>query len=535
MLRRRREGRSTSRAPRGFVAAITLVAIILAVQLTSTIVSAVLASRDAKDATRQLFSVVGDVTIERVARYSQAAEDAVSGSVLALERASRLADTDLIAADLYGRIYSNPQVGAVKVGWSNGDFVELAREPGGYALHVIVAAPTRTTEVRHYDESLTLLSQDSDPENADFDPRLRPWYLDGEEATISTWTDPYLLFSTRTPTVSAVRSARIGNKVVAVVAADLLLDRLAVVLDGLPVGSGGEAFVFDAHRTVIAAPGVYTDRIEEIGLREKRVATALDLDIQMLPPRESHAGDGAFGQDGDYVVFERGFSGESGPNWLIHVRATRSGLAPALGAWEGTVLWTTAISALVVLGAVALMVRVWAPLTGMRSRASTDAVTGLANRHEFQALGSRMVASASAEGAVLCLIILDLDGFKAVNDSLGHHAGDDALRTASAALVDLTRGRDLVARIGGDEFAVIMRVDDESEREVGARVEGLRTTLAARLVEAMPTVPGLGATAGYVVERAGERSLDALLRAADDALIAGKARAKGAAYVARTA
>jgi len=529
---RKRSGRAPSGAPRGFFVAITLVAVILAVQLASTIVSAVLASRDARDATRQLFSVVGDVTIERVGRYSQAAEDAVGESVLALERANRVTDVDAIAADLYGRIHANPQVGAIKVGWNNGDYVELTREPGGYALRVVVTAPSRAAELRHYDQSLALLSREPDLENADLDPRLRPWYVEAQTAMGTAWTDPYLLFSSRTPAVSAVRAARVGNDVVAVVAADLLLDQLAAVLDGLPVGSGGEAFVFDAHRAVVAAPGAYADRIDAIVRREGRVATALDLDIRGLSPSDAAGPSGAFGQDGAYVVFERAFSGDSGPYWLIHVRATRSGLAPALGAWEGTVLWTTAISAFVVLGAIALMVRVWSPLTGMRRRASTDALTGLANRHEFQSLGSRMIASASAEGAVVCLVILDLDGFKEVNDMFGHQVGDDALEAAGLALRDSTRARDLVARIGGDEFAVILRVDDDSDEDVGARVEGLRAKTALRLAEVVPGAPRLGATAGYVVDRAGRRSLDALVHSADTALIAGKATAKGATYLA---
>jgi diguanylate cyclase (GGDEF)-like protein len=532
---RKRSGGATSGARRGFVAAITLVVVILAVQLATTIVSAVLASRDATEATRQLFSVVGDVTIERVGRYSQAAEDAVGQSVLALERANPVTDVDAIAADLYARIDGNPQVGSIKVGWANGDYVELTRESGGYALHVVGTAPSRVTELRHYDRSLALLSGEPDVENADYDPRLRPWYIEAQSATGTAWTDPYLLFSSQTPAVSAVRAARVGNDVVAVVAADLLLDQLAAVLDGLPVGSGGEAFVFDARRDVVAAPGAYTDRIVEIGRSEGRVATALDLDIRELPPGDAAGPGGAFGQDGSFVVFEREFPGDSGPRWLIHVRATRSGLAPALGAWEGTVLRTTAISALLVLGAVALMFRVWAPLTGMRSRASTDALTGLANRHEFQDLGSQMVASASAEGSGVCLVILDLDGFKEVNDTFGHQAGDDALEAAGQALQATTRVRDLVARIGGDEFAVILRVDDESDEDLDARVEGLRAEVAGRLEEAVPGASRLGATAGYVVDREGQRSLDALLNAADSALIAGKAAAKGATYLAEGA
>lgn len=523
-------GRATSSARRGFVVAVTLVAIILAVQLVSSISSAVLASRDAQAATRQLFGVVGDVTIERVSRYSQAADDAVSESALSLERANPVTDIDAIAADLYERIRSSPQVGAIKVGWANGNYVELRRVGNGFTLHVVTAGPTPVARLRTYDASLGLLTEGPDPEYANYDPRTRTWYTDGAQSTGTTWTDPYLLYATHTPAVSAARAALVGNQVVAVIAADLLLDQLAVVLDGLPVGSGGEAFVFDANRDVVAAPGAYAARIDEIGRTTGRIATAVDLGVTELPPGDAAGPQGAFGQDGNYVILERNFSSGTGPNWLLHLRATRSGLAPALGAWEGTVVWATLVSMALVLVAVGLLIRVWSPLMGMRSRASTDALTGLPNRHELRSLGPRMVASAAADGAVICVALVDLDSFKGINDTLGHKAGDDALIVASQSLLGSTRARDFVARIGGDEFVVIQRVDGESDREIAARMDELRTELAERLVEAVPGAANLGATVGYVIDRTGKRSLDALLKDADAALILGKAAAKGLAY-----
>ncbi len=215
---------------------------------------------------------------------------------------------------------------------------------------------------------------------------------------------------------------------------------------------------------------------------------------------------------------------------MLRLRATRAGLAPSLGAWEGTVVWTTALSAFVILGAVVLMMRVWAPLQGLRSRASTDALTGLANRHEFHRLGGRMVASAAAEGRAVCLVVLDLDAFKAINDSLGHDGGDAALAAAARTLLDGTRARDLVARIGGDEFVVVQRVDDESDAEIRAHVELLRSKIAGRLSDVAGEVEGVGATAGFAVERSGAPSLDRLLRRADAALVRGKSDAKGTTY-----
>ena len=86
-----------------------------------------------------------------------------------------------------------------------------------------------------------------------------------------------------------------------------------------------------------------------------------------------------------------------------------------------------------------------------RHRAEFDAMTGLANRFGFQ----DRLASLDAGGT---LMLVDLDGFKQVNDTFGHAAGDACLGEVARRLADVCRGADLVARIGGDEFAVLLGV-----------------------------------------------------------------------------
>ena len=89
--------------------------------------------------------------------------------------------------------------------------------------------------------------------------------------------------------------------------------------------------------------------------------------------------------------------------------------------------------------------------------ASHDALTGLANRMLFRDGVTLALAAADARFALLCL---DLDGFKAVNDRLGHPAGDALLRLVARRLTDSVGEEALVARLGGDEFAVILRQGD---------------------------------------------------------------------------
>ena len=109
-----------------------------------------------------------------------------------------------------------------------------------------------------------------------------------------------------------------------------------------------------------------------------------------------------------------------------------------------------------------------------RTQALTDDLTGLGNRrHLVDTLHAAVAGGDEPEGE-LALLVIDLDGFKELNDTLGHHAGDEVLRQIGPRLKQLLRGEDTLARLGGDEFAVILRPGDEAS----ASTAGLRLRAA---------------------------------------------------------
>jgi diguanylate cyclase len=87
---------------------------------------------------------------------------------------------------------------------------------------------------------------------------------------------------------------------------------------------------------------------------------------------------------------------------------------------------------------------------------SRDALTGLANRRAFEMALAREIDRVARSGEPALLLGLDIDHFKRVNDNYGHSAGDQVLKAVSSALIDSVRPMDLVARVGGEEFAIIL-------------------------------------------------------------------------------
>jgi len=160
----------------------------------------------------------------------------------------------------------------------------------------------------------------------------------------------------------------------------------------------------------------------------------------------------------------------------------------------------------------------------LRSMAHTDPLTGLPNRRGLPEQIEQRLLDTRAD-RLLALVVLDLDGFKAVNDRHGHAVGDALLIAVAARLRSNVREHDLVARMGGDEFLVVAD---------GLRNEEQAQALAEHLLQAFAEpfdAAGhrceVGLTAGYVLASAGSGDAQALLRAADGAMFEGKRAGKG--------
>ena len=154
----------------------------------------------------------------------------------------------------------------------------------------------------------------------------------------------------------------------------------------------------------------------------------------------------------------------------------------------------------------------------VREEARTDELTGLPNRRALYARAEPMVAAAS-RGEPGALLLLDLDGFKAVNDSLGHQAGDALLQQVALRLQSALRPQDLLARLGGDEFAVLLPGTDLEEAQARA---GLLHGLLLRPFTVDGARLHVGGSIGVSTTPVPAASVEELLRCADIAMYAAK-------------
>lgn len=163
----------------------------------------------------------------------------------------------------------------------------------------------------------------------------------------------------------------------------------------------------------------------------------------------------------------------------------------------------------------------------LRRNSTTDALTGLCNRRELERRLELELGRARRYGLLLSVLVLDVDGLKAINDRWGHARGDAALRTVAEALVRSCRQADLPSRYGGDEFVVL--APSTTAKEAVELAERLRRRLRDRDPEARPWLAPRVSVG--IADSSWTTAGDALLAAADAALYTAKAAGRDRAVV----
>ncbi len=187
---------------------------------------------------------------------------------------------------------------------------------------------------------------------------------------------------------------------------------------------------------------------------------------------------------------------------------------------EAAAQWIAMTGSMTVLGGMAWVLRLRSDrlVTDLADAASTDPLTGLLNRRGYRVMTGRLIADAISAGDHVTVVLADVDRFKALNDAHGHETGDDAIVALAALLRDAMGERDVLARTGGDAFALVL---SDTDGHAGLLVaERLRRDLSGHL-----SARGMPATASFGVASSPTDALsaDTLLDCATVAVAAAKA------------
>lgn len=156
----------------------------------------------------------------------------------------------------------------------------------------------------------------------------------------------------------------------------------------------------------------------------------------------------------------------------------------------------------------------------LNNQAVTDGLTGLTNRRHFWELARIEMTRSRRYGFELCLIMLDIDKFKSINDGFGHAAGDEVLRSLSSVMTGELRETDVTGRLGGEEFGILL--PQTGEAEAIAIAERLRAAVLATPVAFEDTTISYTVSLGVATANKNETSVDDLVKRADMALYQAK-------------
>ena len=489
--------------------------------------------------TNELLRSVVDETRENAAGYLKRAEDSVMLATGIIE-SGLFPTTEPARLDRYflQQLQVIPQIDAIFFGDDNGQFVFSKKLSGGerFVSKLILPSQAANERVRLIKRDRQLVEQENrlDP-NDRFDPRQRPWYslaLSNGDSTV--WTDPYIFYTSQQPGLTVARAVRDdAGRPLGVVGADVELSAISDFLKTQRVGSSGAAFVIYGNGDVLAHPS-HGDLAETNTDGQLRLLKLADVD-----PIAAYAGerlqrkldDLASLDEAHYDRFDLGkerylamfvpLVAHGSQPWLMGVYAPEDELARKIreGQRESIVLGV-AVSLLVVTAAVMVGMVLLRPIYTLQQQAREDPLTGLLNRRSFDGMAERRLRIGARNRQDACALMIDIDGFKPINDSHGHAIGDEVLQAISKRLSAGISTLDLVGRYGGEEFAVLLPGTQLSQAERVA--ERLRRHIEEESIVTSVGPISVTVSIGIAEREPYDEPLDSLLHRADLGLLEAK-------------
>ena len=430
------------------------------------------------------------------------------------------------------------------------------------------------------------------PEARVFDPRERPWYKAGQAASAHTWTSIYIDF--KTLQLVGTRARRVNNaagEFEGVVATDLSLQRLNEFLKGLQLSANAIAFIIEPDGNLVATSrgphlrkGVGDDNTrlnardstDPLIVAAHRMVQAqvgrADTNVTATASKQGTDVRSASFQGADGKVVQAGYAqlrDYAGLDWVVVVAVPRDDFLYRVTDNVRRTVWLALLACvlivligLVVLNLIASDLRRLAKAASvmgdggmavfrgverrdeigalarsfndMQTQLFTDPLTGIANREAMvRRIEDRIIRQRRrGDSRPFAVLFIDLNGFKRVNDQLGHEVGDKVLVEVAQRLARSVRDGDLVARFGGDEFVVLLENINGTKDANGAR-DKLERVLSEPIEAVVGRVPDqaalpVGAAIGIALCPQDGADLQSLLKHADEDMYQRKQASGGA-------
>ena len=464
---------------------------------------------------------------------------------------------DTLERYFLSQLRSNRAMNAMYLGRLDGSFVAVARVVNALSPNyskpvlrtkvVSLVDGSRKVQWREYAENGERLNQWSD-DSDDFDPRVRAWYQDAQKHDGAVWTNAFSLTTNKTPAIAASVKLQDRNDTEAgILGVSVDLSELSALISTIPMSEHAVAIILDNNLNTIAMSA------KDENLAGEVIDTSLPMGIslkprdnafgeQFLPParQEEHVSLAQhwFSEQDSMAHFQRRIEMFDGAlQWRVILAAPVSDVQAS----NRDVMMRGMYSAIAIIatpGAIALLIIMGLakPLRRLYCRATIDYLTRAFNREEFMNRLTRCLSlpsSIDSKDYKWVAVVLDLDGFKRINDLHGHDAGDVILRTVVARLQKCVGRSGIIGRLGGDEFAIALKISASSDSHLA--VDRIRRAVIEEPIKSGQIFHRIGMTAGVATIINERESVVSILERADKVLVAGKAIAKNTTYSGVTA
>jgi len=440
------------------------------------------------------------------------------------------------------KLKSLNSLSGIYFGRPDGSFIFVNRGAEGFRTkRITLSEKKRKVLYQQYGEHGPLRTWGD--ENDTYDPRQRPWYTRAGKSESLIWTDPYTFFSSGKPGLSAAISVfSKAGELLGVIGVDVDISDISEFLATEDENDTGTAIIVDESLQVVAYSGGLSELDNTSSAKHALLTDIPDEALAELFGQHDSAG--YYGtkdtdhsiqlmiNDVQHIGLVRKFSVQGNESqWILMAQTPESVYSGGVIELFAQDIWVL-IATVLIPGLImaALVMRITAPVERYYREASIDQLTGALTRTEFIHRIGKLVrnVSRSDDNTQLIIAVLDLDGFKAVNDNFDHSEGDAVLTEIAKRLQRRIRSGDLVGRLGGDEFILAIRT--KRDKDCMETVDSVRRRTVSEPIVTAHAEHQVGMTAGVALWK-GDDSLDDAINRADRALVNGKRVQKNRCYL----